>query len=101
MLSKKSFQVLLNDMLDDMKNQEPIYQPTSFWASASKDIIADLKKDGFENFRSLTSSLGFFVPTYGVPGNTMTHEEIEAIEQAILKIAEYGSKKYLNHPCCI
>ena len=96
MLLRKSFETLLNAMLEDMKLQEPLYQPTSFWEEASKDIIADLTKNGFDNFRSLKSALDFFVPTYGVPGNTMTHEEVETIEQALLTNTECGSKKHMS-----
>lgn len=96
MLLAKSAQVLLNDMMEDMKSQEQIYQPTLFWEAASKDIIADIAKNGCENFRSLKSTLNFFVPTYGVPGNTMTNEEVGTIEQAILKNTERGSKKHMT-----
>ena len=94
MLSEKSFQVLLDDMVVDMKIQKTIYQPTQFWEAASKEIFEDLKTNGFDNFRSLESTLNFFVPTYGVPGNTITKEEAEALEKVILKNTEPGSKKH-------
>jgi len=52
----------------DMHAQNELYRPTSFWDSASSRIVTELQKHGVKNFRSLSTMLGFFVPTYGIPG---------------------------------
>ena len=81
-------------MLDDLPEQDDLYQPTPFWAEASKPILADLRSHGFERFRSLPSALGLFVPTYGPPGNTLTVEEVKTLEDAFLETNERRSKKH-------
>jgi putative sugar O-methyltransferase len=95
MRAEESARATLEDMLEDMKSQEAAYQPTVFWATASKSIIADLRTFGFTGFRSLSSSLNFFVPTYGVPGNGMTQIEVEDLERTMLETNERGSKKHV------
>ncbi len=58
----------LNLMLSDMQKQSPLYQPTSFWIEASSVIIAELKDKEIKDFRSFSSSLNMFAPTYTFPG---------------------------------
>ena len=88
--------LLLEDMLKDMESQEEIYKPTMFWEPASRAIVLELKRYGFTDFRSLPTSLEFFVPTYGVPGNMMTSEEIHLLDEMVLKFAKKGSKKHAS-----
>ena len=57
---------------EDMLLQTELYKPTSFWDKASQLITADIEKNGIEQFRSLPTALDYFVPTYGVPGNSFT-----------------------------
>lgn len=59
----------------------------------------DLKQLGFEEFRNLPSTRGFFVPTYGYPGNGLNKEELGKTTALFDQIAEPGSKKngYLTH----
>jgi putative sugar O-methyltransferase len=52
-----------------MSLQNELYKPTSFWADASQIIVDELQEHGVENFRSIPSTLDYFVPTYGMPGN--------------------------------
>lgn len=59
----------------DMMAQGELYRPTAFWDQASGVIEEELHTHGVERFRSLPSALGFFVPTYGVPGNSLTLEQ--------------------------
>lgn len=59
---------------EDMQSQHELYKPTSFWAGASKQITEDIKEQGVEKFRSINSILHYFVPTYGLPGNSFTEE---------------------------
>jgi len=95
MLAEESARAVLEVMLEDMASQKAVYQPTVFWSAASEMISADLRTNGFSNFRALPSSLEFFVPTYGIPGNSMTQDEFAALEQVMLKTNEPGSKKHV------
>ena len=45
--------VLLDRMLADMADQPALLRPTEFWREASAQIVAELKSEGFENFRRL------------------------------------------------
>jgi putative sugar O-methyltransferase len=54
----------------DMEQQDALYRPTSFWRDASQVIVDELQAAGIERFRALDSTLGYFVPTYGLPGNS-------------------------------
>ncbi len=63
----------------DMLSQSELYKPSSFWDKASEQIVSELCTYGIERFRSLPTSLGFFVPTYGVPGNGFTKEMFDGL----------------------
>lgn len=58
---------LLDLMMKDMKAQDILYKPTSFWQDGSKTIIDDFESNGIENFRALKSSQAFFAPCYSFP----------------------------------
>ena len=60
---------------DAMRAQSELYRPSVFWNEASSQIAAELRSAGVDHFRSMRTALGFFVPTYGVPGNSFTSEE--------------------------
>lgn len=57
---------------EDMLQQSELYRPSAFWAEASALIVEELCAHGVENFRRLPKPLGFFVPTYGTPGNSFS-----------------------------
>ena len=57
---KQKYQALLADW----NAQNQLYQPSFFWSEASLELIEEFDKKGIENFRSLASSLSFFVPTF-------------------------------------
>ena len=61
---------------DEMSKQDELYRPTSFWDEASSNLISEISIHGIEHFRSLPKALGFFVPTYGTPGNNFSKEQI-------------------------
>ena len=63
---------LLEQMQADLAGQPELYRPTEFWRAASARIAAELRADGFENFRRLETARSFFVPSYGPPGNMLT-----------------------------
>lgn len=64
---KKKYPIL-DAMLEDMKKAPSLYRPTRFWEYGIRKIVADFSSYGIEQFRSLTSPMSFFVPTYGCPG---------------------------------
>jgi putative sugar O-methyltransferase len=69
----------LNHAWDDMQLQDNLYQPSAFWNEASMQIKNELILYGIEKFRSLETALGYFVPTYGTPGNSFTKEMAESL----------------------
>jgi len=68
---------------NDLKEQDYIYQPTSFWRDACIQIREELIHGGIENFRRLPTPTGFFVPTYGYPGNNLDQSLINRIHELI------------------
>lgn len=84
---------LLQQMTDDLQRQDPLHQPTAFWAEASRSIYADLQAQGFDAFRALPSALHFFVPTYGPPGNTFTRADALRLEETLLTTTDAHAKK--------
>lgn len=84
-------------MMQLLALQSPLYQPGVFWQEASKDMVEDLAKNGIENFRRLTSSLSYFVPTYAFPGNALSETTVSSLKNWLA--AEQLSQKqrdYLN-----
>lgn len=55
---------LLNLMLKDMKKQNPLYKPTSFWELSSKLILDALEKNDVKDFRHIDITRYLFVPGY-------------------------------------
>lgn len=51
---------------------DALYQATAFWEAGVPLIEKDLENDGYRKFRRWPHSLGFFVPTYGAPGNSLS-----------------------------
>lgn len=68
---------LVSEISLDMNQAEECYQPTHFWRLGSSLLKSDLELHGIENFRSLSSTLGFFVPTYRFNGMITTPEEYQ------------------------
>lgn len=71
----------LSKVLDEMRQQNELYQPSHFWQEASSRIVEEISAHGIERFRALPTPLGFFVPTYGTPGNSFTHVQCDALVQ--------------------
>jgi len=70
--------MLCKNLMDELANQSPLYQPGVFWQEASIDMMQDISKNGLASFRKLPSSLSFFVPTYGYPGNALSNETMQS-----------------------
>jgi putative sugar O-methyltransferase len=64
---------------DAMRAQSELYRPSVFWNEASSQIAEELRSAGVDHFRSMRTALGFFVPTYGVPGNSFSGEDSAAL----------------------
>ena len=62
----------LRQALNDMYAQPEFYRPTAFWQEAASQIALELQEFGVEQIRSQQTALGYFVPTYGCPGNSFT-----------------------------
>jgi len=69
----------LTQARSDMHAQNELYRPTAFWDGASSHIITELHKHGVEGFRSLPTTLAFFVPTYGIPGGGFAELQAEGL----------------------
>jgi putative sugar O-methyltransferase len=72
--------VELNMAFEDMLSQNELYAPTHFWREASVEIINEINEYGIDAFRSISSALNFFVPTYGFPGGGFSKDQIEDIK---------------------
>lgn len=77
-----------------------LYMPGVFWEDASKKILNEIENHGIENFRRLKTSLNYFVPTYGIPGNSFNNKIKKKLTQ-ILKTEgtrkqQLYMKKWLN-----
>lgn len=79
---------LLQQMLDDMEIQSNLYKPTHFWQICSDRIIKDLNEGSIEKFRSLQSSLNFFVPTYSYPGYSLDKKKFKPVTNALWPLIE-------------
>ncbi|MEI8033226.1 MAG: putative sugar O-methyltransferase [Chlorobiaceae bacterium] len=65
---------------EDMLSQSDLYRPSVFWDEASSRIVSELCSYGIERFRSLPTTLGFFVPTYGLPGSGFTDKQVDYVQ---------------------
>lgn len=69
----------LDVAIQDMQSQNVLYQPSSFWADASEKIVGEICTYGIDKFRSLPKPLGFFVPSYGSPGNSFNKDAVQSL----------------------
>ena len=89
----------LTQALAQMQRQDSIYQPTAFWATASKRIIDELQTNGVEKFRQLPSTLNYFVPNYGIPTSGLNREQMEIMSEILNQKFPTAIKAHLafNH----
>ena len=73
----------LEQALELMGKQAPIYQPTSFWATASQRIVDELHQYGVSKFRQLPAALNFFVPNYGVPASGLSAVQVDLLTDSL------------------
>ena len=86
----------LDLMLQDLAEQSPLHQPTSFWRVASLAISDEFRANGLHRFRSLPKPLTFFVPTYGLPGNSLDADLLAELTKTHRKSVPAGSKQDLT-----
>tara|TARA_B100001093_G_scaffold513696_1_gene586137 strand:- start:538 stop:1581 length:1044 start_codon:yes stop_codon:yes gene_type:complete len=73
-----------------MHEKSDLYKSSQFWEEACKKINFEISNGKIDHFRKLETSLNFFVPTYGTPGNSFSDENISNI----LNLFELNSKLY-------
>lgn len=94
-------------MMELLALQSQLYQPGVFWQEASKDMVEDLAKNGIENFRRLSSSLSYFVPTYGFPGNALSEATVRSFkdwlsaEQLAQKQSDYLNQLVIGYSAAL
>lgn len=80
---------------DDMRSQNELYRPSSFWDDASSRIVEELCEHGIQHFRRLRYPLGFFVPTFGSPGNSIRKEHADLLRTTLEQAAPEAKKTHL------
>ncbi|OYT88075.1 MAG: hypothetical protein CFE46_06500 [Burkholderiales bacterium PBB6] len=66
-----------------MHQAPELYRPAVFWDAASATIVTELETEGIERFRSLSTPLSYFVPTWGVPVSGFTAEQVQALTDGL------------------
>jgi putative sugar O-methyltransferase len=86
----------------DMLAQSEFYRPTVFWDEASSRIVSEINDLGIDRFRMQPTILGFFVATYGTPGNSFTPEQATGLRDwletnyPLAKKAQLGLDQFLS-----
>ena len=80
---------------EDMNQQTSLYKPTVFWEEASTQIVAELCQHGVQNFRNLPTALGYFAPTYGIPGGSFSEQQVQELTHFHLRQFPENRKSYL------
>lgn len=93
--STSVFEERLDQFIQTMKNVHPLYQPTAFWSDASVRVANELRNGNVVRFRRLPGPLGYFVPTYGRPGNGWSADQVDATI-SLAEQTEVGAKARLS-----
>lgn len=87
----------LNEVLRINQKQYPEeFQTTDFWEYAAGKLKKALSDNAIRDFRNNSDCLSFFVPTYGTPGNGLTPELIQPIED-FFKESSPKQKNQINN----
>jgi putative sugar O-methyltransferase len=54
-------------LLEGVRDCDPIYRPTNFWTPGLRDILADLEERGLEEFKAWPTAGFWFYPSYSRP----------------------------------
>jgi putative sugar O-methyltransferase len=58
---------MTKQLLEDVRECDPIYRPTNFWTPGLREILGDLEARGPETFKSWPTAGFWFYPGYGRP----------------------------------
>jgi putative sugar O-methyltransferase len=58
---------MTKQLLEGVRDCDPIYRPTNFWTPGLREILADLDSRGLETFKSWKTAGFWFYPQYGRP----------------------------------
>jgi len=58
---------MTKQLLEDVRECDPIYRPTNFWTPGLRDILADLDGRGLESFKAWPTAGYWFYPSYNKP----------------------------------
>jgi len=72
---------LVNEISHDMEKADNCYLPTHFWLMGSELLQKDIETFGIDTFRSMPSTLGFFVPTYRFNGMITAPQDYQKLIQ--------------------
>jgi putative sugar O-methyltransferase len=74
----------LREACEAMTNAPDHYRPEVFWEDATSRIVSEVAAHGIDCFRSLSTPMGYFVPTWGVPVNSFTQEQVETLDREFM-----------------
>jgi putative sugar O-methyltransferase len=82
---------LVESISSDMEHVDEFFRPTHFWRMGAEYLQQDLDTYGITKFRSLPSTLGYFVPTYlfdGMITNQQKYAQLVSRSQDIMTSAK-------------
>lgn len=80
---------MLDVMLEDMRQADPLYSPTDFWAIGGARVMEEISANGLSRFRSHKSANDFFVPLYSRPYYQAHQDLIDPIISWLDKLPYY------------
>ena len=83
---------LLKIIISDLKNKKELYQPTSFWKSASDKLENIFLKNKISSFKRNNIANNFFIPLYGFKKNINI-----SVLKSYLKKNKKISKKFISY----
>ena len=80
---ERAYQIL-NLMNEDVKNADPLYQPTKFWATRAQLVESGWREYGLENFRCKGYGVGMFVPSYGMKSYVPMDKGLNGVKEFVI-----------------
>ena len=81
MINYKELNHLLS--MEQLKHREE-FHTTDFWKRAAGQLVEGLQDSAIQHFRRNPACLSFFVPTYGSPGNGLSHQQAESVKHLFI-----------------
>lgn len=76
--------------LDELRDTDALYRPTSFWGPGLDALLADMETRGLESFKSWPTAAWWFYPRYGVGFTYAVIDKVLATVQSALPDAQPG-----------